>query len=120
MKNLAKSSVMLFLGIILLSLMVPGCASVEKKPDSLIGSHQSDLIASWGTPTRTNPDGKGGSILTYEEYFHVAEIPGRVEAIGGTDVVRTKPKEIGYIKSTIFHVNEKGYIYRWEQQQKQR
>ena len=120
MKNLARSPFMFFLGIMSFSLLWQGCAAVEKTPDSWVGRNQSELISSWGAPAVTMPDGKGGSALTYEEYFHVAEVPGRVEAIGGTDVVHTKPKEIGYVEMTIFHVDEKGYIYQWEKRKRQR
>lgn len=40
--------------------------SPKEVHDSWLGAHKSQLIQSWGPPTRYQPDGKGGEILIYE------------------------------------------------------
>jgi len=63
--------------ILLVGLICPSCAptyetqtskaeEVKKVFDSWMGIHKSQLIKSWGAPTRTVPDGNGGEILVYE------------------------------------------------------
>lgn len=79
MRNLAKPSIKLFFALISFTLLVQGCASTQKIMDSWLGHHQSDLIASWGPPTRTASDGKGGSILIYEQYVNLGQSPGQAQ-----------------------------------------
>ena len=115
MKHSVKSSAILFFTIISFSLLVEGCASYQKKLDSWIGVHQSRLIASWGSPVKTTPDGKGGAILIYEEHVKVY-VPGRGETYRRSTHGYGREKDYSFTRQTRFYVDEKGYIYKWETQ----
>ena len=91
MRGLVKSSGILLLGIISVSFLVQGCVSTQGVMDSWMNSHQSDLIASWGPPTRTTSDGKGGSILIYEKYVDLGQSPGKAQVDIFGNVTYTSP-----------------------------
>jgi hypothetical protein len=97
-----------------IALFLPSCASsVNKVMDSWIGSHQSDLIASWGPPARTASDGKGGTILIYEQYVDLGQKAGRATVDSGGNVRYTAPESRGYTQTRMFYVNDRGIIYHW-------
>ncbi len=54
---------------LILLLSVTGWANRGKKisatMDAWKGHHQAELIRSWGPPDETDPDGKGGQVLTW-------------------------------------------------------
>jgi len=93
-----------------------GCASTSKNMASWVGHHQSELIASWGPPTRISSDGKGGSILIYEEYVNLGQTPGRATVDYWGNITYTNPKQQGYIRTRMYYINEEGYIYSWRWQ----
>lgn len=91
-------------------------ASVTELMNSWLGSHQSDLIASWGPPKRTASDGKGGTILIYEEYVDLGQTSGRAYVDYWGNITYTNPQQRGYTRTRMFYVNERGYIYNWRWQ----
>lgn len=116
MRNLVKSSVITLFAIVSFLLLVQGCVSTQEIMNSWLGHHQSDLIASWGPPTRTASDGKGGLILIYEQHVNLGQSPGEVTMDWGKNwgnVTYTEPQQHGYVRTRMFYVNERGYIYHW-------
>ena len=78
----------------ILILLVTGCATSNREAmDSWLGSHQSEVIAQLGAPTRTTIDGKGGTILVYERDIYAGKY--------------------SYTASRMFYVNENEYVYHW-------
>ena len=110
--------------LLLSSLLLVSCtSSITKKRiaitealDSWKGHHQSELIALWGPPTKTYPDGKGGIILIYEYYRDLGQTPGRAYTDAWGNVKYTYPKNRGYTANRMFYINENGviYSYRWQ------
>jgi len=116
MKNKQLSKV--WVGLLLAtSLGLGGCAStINKTMDSWIGHHQSELIQSWGPPTQTAPDGKGGSILIYGSYVDLGQTPGRASVDPYGNVRYTAPEQRGYSRTRMFYVDQNGIIYYWRWQ----
>ena len=84
--------------LLLLGLLCTSCAARNNKlMQSWVGSHQSQLILSWGPPNQTTSDGAGGTILIY-----AAE--------------RRIPDDNVYIATRMFYVNPSGIIYSWRWQ----
>ncbi len=102
------------LGAMILTLCVSGCTSPSKVMQSWVGSHQSDLIASWGPPNRTASDGKGGTILIYEQYVNLGQTPGHATTDYFGNITYTAPQQQGYQRSRMLWVDENGVIYRWK------
>lgn len=101
----------------LCSLVVGGCAgSINKAMDSWTGHHQSELIASWGPPTRTAPDGKGGLVLIYETYVDLGQSPGTAYVDPWGNLRYTTPQQRGYTRTREFYVDQNGTIYSWRWQ----
>lgn len=119
MKFNKKISMVVFfcLGVFAI-VMVQGCAilSPSKVMDSWVGHHQSELIASWGPPTRTADDGKGGTILIYEYYRDLGQKEGRAYVDYRGNIRYTDPKQRGYTAVRMFYVDENGIIYYWRRQ----
>ena len=45
-----------------------GCGpSKQEVLNSWVGDHESNIIASWGPPSRTTPDGRGGHVLVWDD-----------------------------------------------------
>ncbi len=88
-------------------------SAINRIMDSWVGHYQSELIASWGPPTKTEPDGKGGTILIYESLKGTWGSEKDKRIVGGTHYP-TKPRQPGYAATRIFHVNEKGIIESWK------
>jgi len=69
--------------------------------DSWMGHHKSELIQSWGPPTRYEMDGKGGEILIYEKSIT------RGQVIGNTYYENTKHPY------NMFYADQNGKLYYW-------
>jgi len=97
--------------ILLMLLIIPflsGCsASITRTMDLWVGHHKSELILSWGPPTRVTSDGKGGEILIYEYERYFGQNPGQVYRDGSY----TAPTPIRYTAYRMFYVDKAGYIY---------
>lgn len=101
---------------LLATLLLTGCASaINKKMESWLGHHQSELIQAWGPPQQTASDGRGGTILIYGSYVNLGQTPGTVQP-NGAGVQYTYPQQQGYKRTRMFYVNQKGiiYSYRWQ------
>jgi len=95
-----------------------GCASLtpSKAMQSWVGSQQSQLILSWGPPTRSTSDGAGGTILIYEYDRNTGQIPGRAVRNLDGSISYTAPQATGYVATRMFWVDAKGVIYYWRWQ----
>ena len=91
-----------------------GCTSPSTVMQAWVGHHQGDLIQSWGPPTRTTSDGRGGEILVYEYDRNMGQIPGRAVRNYDGSVSYTSPQSNGYVASRMFWVNKEGIIYTWQ------
>ena len=80
--------------ILLLSVLVFGCSSISELTRDGIGQPISTVIRDWGPPSRVTPDGKGGSVYIWEQWFD--------RSYGMRDVW-----------STTYWVDSKGIIYKW-------
>lgn len=85
-----------------------GCTSTKKLQeqnkqvmDSWMGHHKSELIQSWGPPSRYESDGKGGEILIYEQKVT------RGAVIYGTYQERTT------YPYKMFYADKDGKLYYW-------
>lgn len=101
--------------LVVCSILVFGCASVSKTMDSWVGSHQSQLIQSWGPPNQVVSDGAGGSVLIYSSYVNLGQTPGTINQWGYTTTY-TAPQNRGYERTRMFYVDSKGIIYSWRWQ----
>jgi hypothetical protein len=88
-------------------------STINRIMDSWVGHYQSELIASWGPPTKTEADEKGGTILIYESLKGTWGDVKDKRIVGGTHYP-TKPRQPGYAATRIFYVNEKGIIESWK------
>jgi hypothetical protein len=89
MKSLLVKSV-----ILLLSVLAFGCSSISELTQDGIGQPISTVIKDLGPPSRVTPDGKGGSVYIWEQWFD--------RSYGMRDVW-----------STMYWVDSKGIIYKW-------
>lgn len=116
--------------VLILSLcMLVGCTSTATIMQSWVGSNMSDLIASWGPPTREMSDGKGGRILIYE-YSRNFNSPGYSTTTVNSPMVYDSnspygrpigqptatttyypPTTSGYVATRCFWVDSNGIIY---------
>lgn len=119
----------------LFSILISSCAiteNINETMQSWVGHHQSELIQSWGPPTRTTDDGAGGRILIYETYVKTGTTPGQYNyennslVVPGSDgnlyhtspgtVTYDPPQQQGYTRSRMFYANSEGKIYYWRWQ----
>ena len=107
--------------LLLISLLViSGCGGqVSKTMQSWVGHNSSELIASWGPPTRVLDDGNGGKLFIYE-YGRSYTSPGyaTTQTYGTTSYPQYQttyyaPQTSGYVASRTFWVNSEGIIYNW-------
>ena len=80
--------------------------------DWWIGHHQSELIAAWGPPHQTAPDGAGGTVFVYNFPVDLGQLPGRVYA-KGKEVRYTDPERLAWNRVRMFYVKPNGVIYSW-------
>lgn len=100
--------------VVLVALLSGGCASTSKTMQSWMGIHQSNLILQWGPPTRSAPDGAGGTILIYEFDRYLGQVPGRAVRNFDGSVSYTAPESTGYVAVRMFWVNANGILYHWQ------
>lgn len=74
---------------------------IQQTMDSWMGHHKSELIQSWGPPTRYESDGKGGEILIYEKSVT------RGSVIGNTYYQNTRHPY------NMFYADKDGKLYYW-------
>ena len=82
------------LGILLLLFLTFGCSSIKNLTQDGIGQPISTVTKDLGPPLRVTPDGKGGSVYIWEQWFD--------RSYGMRDVW-----------STTYWVDSKGIIYKW-------
>ena len=130
--------------ITVLAMLVSGCATaINKQMQSWVGANVNDLIASWGPPQQTMPDGEGGQILIYAEnrtwtmpgkavttttgfantsgnintntYGNQTHgnISGNTYGNAQSTTTYTPPQTTGYTAQRMFWADSKGIIYRW-------
>ncbi|MDY6836628.1 MAG: hypothetical protein SWH78_01520 [Thermodesulfobacteriota bacterium] len=105
------------------ALSLSGCAQgvsdfkkarkIDALMNSWVGHYQSELIASWGPPTRVVPDEEGGTVLTYESLKGTWGEEKDKRVVGGTHYP-TRPRQEGYAATRMFYVNKKGIIHSWK------
>lgn len=105
---------LLLLGGILL--LLQGCSSPSKIMQSWEGHHVSELYQSWGPPTATTSDGRGGMIVSYYYDRYLGQIPGRAVRNLDGSVSYTAPTANTYTAQRNFYVNANGIIYSWRWQ----
>ncbi len=81
-------------GIFSLSVLTFGCSSINQLKQDGIGQPISTTIESMGPPSRTIPDGRGGTIYIWEHW---------VDTGYGS----------GHLWSNMFWVDSNGMIYKW-------
>ena len=104
---------------LILLLSVTGCAGkkISANMASWMGAHQSKLILSWGPPTETHDDGKGGKVLVwlYDRGTTTTSTTTSVDpkiCPQCSDVTVSRERE-NADASRMFWVNEEGLIYHW-------
>jgi len=80
--------------ILLLLVLAFGCSAINELTQGEIGQPISTVIKDLGPPTRVTPDGKGGSVYIWEQWF--SKNPGTLD-----------------VWSTMYWVDSKGTIYKW-------
>ena len=80
--------------ILLLVVLTFGCSSIDKLTQDGIGQSISTIMDRMGPPARVSPDGRGGSVYTWEKW---------VPSGWGT----------GYIWSNTYWADSNGIIYKW-------
>ena len=98
----------IYLMVVIQSLLLLGCVTQQDrqnetrtKMDSWMGSHKSQLIQSWGPPSRYASDGQDGEILIYEKRRTVGSY------ISGTYYEKT------YVDYIEMYANSSGKLYHW-------
>ena len=116
----------------MLALLLSGCATashrMDQTMDSWVGCNYRDLIASWGPPTTTIDDGKGGQILIYQEgrasettsyapsystSFRAPNSPLPHQTMTLSTSGSSSSESSNYAVTRSFYVNQKGIIYAW-------
>jgi len=92
---------------------VDQASTVTRMMGSWVGHYESELLAAWGPPTSTRPDGKGGKVITYESLKGTWGHEKDKRIVGGAHY-STKPRQAGYAATRVFYANEEGIIYSWK------
>lgn len=117
-----------------LSICLTGCMTPKKMDQmmsSWVGHSADDLIASWGPPQQTMPDGSEGQIFVYLEQRHYTT-PGysnttsnayataygnynyaTASGYGTSSTFTTPPQSYAWTVSRTFWINKERRIYRW-------
>ena len=115
------------LSLLLIMVILAGCASINKTMESWMGHDQSDLIANWGPPQQVMDDGRGGKIFVYTTTrSHTApgsstttvtgSAYGYGDTVYGTATGHTTynpPRTTSYNAYRMFWIDQTGRIYRW-------
>jgi len=99
-----------------LAATIVSCGSVNKKMESWVGYHKSELYQHWGPPSRITEDGQGGEILIYESFVNTGQTPGQISPSNNGTYRYTSPQQNGYNRTRMFYVNSEGTIYGWRWQ----
>jgi hypothetical protein len=103
--------------VVAAAIATSGCAAqINSAMSTWVGHHQSELIRSWGPPSRTASDGQGGTVLIYDSYVDMGQTPGTAYTDPYGNVRYTTPQQNGYARTRMFYVNADGYIYSWRWQ----
>lgn len=106
-----------FVLLVAVILLFAGCAGrINKTMKSWMGAHKSQLIRSWGPPTRVADDGQGGEVLIYE-YHESFQTQGKAttQKRGGKYVTTYQPGQtINVDKYRMFWADENGVLYGWK------
>lgn len=94
-------------------LILSGCLPT-KALNSWLGHHKSELIRTWGPPTRTASDGAGGEILIYEQGVYTGQVPGQMYGNGYGGTSYTAPVQTGYNRVRMFYCDKDGKVYMWK------
>jgi len=89
-------------------LVLAGCAHINKRMSSWEGHHYSELIRSWGAPSRVVDDGAGGKVIVYGEYVD-GGTSGRVDQWGNSHA-----RNNGYTRKREFFADKDGIIRSWK------
>ena len=125
--GIANKNMVAVISVLCIFFLTPLCASgcgkavnggdqastVTRMMGSWVGHYESELLAAWGPPTSTGPDGKGGKVVTYESLMGTWGNEKDKRIVGGAHY-STKPRQPGYAATRVFYVNEKGIIYSWK------
>jgi hypothetical protein len=108
--------------LILLAVHLSGCKSkpkdfkranaVDHVMASWVGHLQTELVETWGPPTKIVPDKEGGSIVIYESLKGIWGDEKNKRIVGGAQYAADRDQS-GYAARRIFYVNEKGVITNW-------
>ena len=96
-----------------MALLFGGCTSVNDVMQSWVGSHQAELIKSWGPPTRSTSDGADGWILIWEYDRELGQRPGRAYVNADGSISYNAPEPSGCVAKRMFWVHPDGIIYWW-------
>jgi hypothetical protein len=111
------------IAVLILALFLVGCQNVSKTLASWVGHNMTELIASWGPPSQTFADGKGGQVFVYK-YSRSWVQPGQATTSysattssgytsGQATTVYSPSYVQGYDAYRMFYVNGDGVIYSW-------
>ncbi len=103
------------IAILLVALLVTGCASINESMRKWQGHHISEVMASWGPPSAVVDDGLGGKIYTWGSTRHWST-PGSAQThvYGNMAYTTYQPAQSqSYNATRSFFVNKNGIIYRW-------
>ena len=104
---------MKWMSVVLAMVLVTGCKGFAPGPsdtdvmESWMGQPAQDLIMSWGPSDRTDPDGGGGCIYTWNE-----AVPPQYNSFNGTLLAP------GYTKTYMFWAHSDGTLYHWQYRQR--
>lgn len=92
-----------------LALLCSCAARLNKKMDSWLGHHYSELIDSWGAPDQQMDDGRGGRILVYAKASSYS-VPLK-NAYNGQYIGTYTNQNVS---KRMFWVDADGVIYKWK------
>ena len=86
--------------------------AVDHVMSSWVGHRQTELVETWGPPTKIEPDGEGGTVITYESLKGIWGDEKNKHIVGGAQYA-ADAKQPGYAARRIFYVNKEGVITNW-------
>jgi hypothetical protein len=119
---LSKNNLPVLCVLMLLAAHTFGCSkpkdfkradAVDHVMESWVGHRQTELVETWGPPTKIIPDGEGGSMIIYESLKGIWGDEKNKRIVGGAQYA-AEPKQPGYAARRVFYVNEDGVIQSWK------
>lgn len=102
--------------IMLFSIFASSCATfyakqIDEVMNSWLGSTKEELLLQWGPPYSKYPDGKGGTIWTYQE---IRQTAGSAYTNKYGYTTYRAPQQYNVVRQ--FFINAEGiiYAYRWQ------